>query len=303
MATFLYRLGFGSYRHRAAVVGVWLLLLVAAGVGAATLSGKTVDTFRIPGQESTTALDILGQKFGSGAERRHRAGGAGGAGRPDGHQRPGRGEGGQHGGPAAEAQRRGQRDRPARPQGAGGLGRQAGRVQHGDLRRCSRRRSPYTQRAALIGTVQAARDAGLTAEVAGQASVPPAEVGGATEGIGVVVALVVLVVTFGSLVAAGMTLLTALVGVAIGALGIITLTGFVDLQSTTPILALMLGLAVGIDYALFIFSRYRQELLRGPGRRRGRRPRGRHRRLGRGLRRPHRGHRAGRAGRWSASRS
>jgi uncharacterized membrane protein YdfJ with MMPL/SSD domain len=67
MATFLYRLGFGSYRHRAAVVGVWLLLLVAAGVGAATLSGKTVDTFRIPGQESTTALDVLGQKFGSGA--------------------------------------------------------------------------------------------------------------------------------------------------------------------------------------------------------------------------------------------
>jgi RND superfamily putative drug exporter len=67
MATLLHRLGSGSYRHRGAVVGVWLLLLVVAGVGAATLSGKTVDTFRIPGQESTTALDILGQKFGSGA--------------------------------------------------------------------------------------------------------------------------------------------------------------------------------------------------------------------------------------------
>ena len=52
---------------------------------------------------------------------------------------------------------------------------------------------------------------------------------------------------------------------AIGALGITTLTGFVDLQSTTPILAVMLGLAVGIDYALFIFTRFRQELAR-PGR-------------------------------------
>ena len=78
-----------------------------------------------------------------------------------------------------------------------------------------------------------------------------------------VVALLVLAVTYGSLVAAGMNLLTALVGVGIGALGITTLTGFVDLQSTTPILAVMLGLAVGIDYALFIVTRFRQELLRG----------------------------------------
>jgi RND superfamily putative drug exporter len=121
----------------------------------------------------------------------------------------------------------------------------------------------YTQRAALIGTVQAARDAGLTAEVTGQASLPPSDVGSASEGIGVVAALVVLVLTYGSLVAAGMNLLTAIVGVGIGAAGITTLTGFVDLQSTTPILALMLGLAVGIDYALFIFTRFRQELQRG----------------------------------------
>jgi putative drug exporter of the RND superfamily len=50
----------------------------------------------------------------------------------------------------------------------------------------------HTQRAALIGTVQAARDAGLTAEVAGQASVPPTEVGGAAELVGVAAALIVL---------------------------------------------------------------------------------------------------------------
>ena len=134
MATFLYRLGLGSYRHRVAVVGVWLLLLVAAGLGAATLSGKTVNTFRIPGQESTTALEILGQKFGSGAN---------GAtaqvvlAAPAGQtvtSGPAAAAVARHGRPAAAAERRGQRHRPARSEGAGGLGGQAGRLQHGDVR-------------------------------------------------------------------------------------------------------------------------------------------------------------------------
>jgi RND superfamily putative drug exporter len=71
---------------------------------------------------------------------------------------------------------------------------------------------------------------------------------------------VVLLITFGSLLLAGMPLLTAIIGVGIGVAGIQILTGFIDLGSSTPTLALMLGLAVGIDYALFIASRYRHEL-------------------------------------------
>ncbi len=86
---------------------------------------------------------------------------------------------------------------------------------------------------------------------------------GVTEGLGVLVAIVVLLITFGSLLVAGMPLLTALIGVGIGVASITTLTGFVDLGSTTPILATMLGLAVGIDYALFIVSRYRHEVKGG----------------------------------------
>jgi hypothetical protein len=262
MATFLYRLGLGSYRHRVAVVGVWLVLLVAAGLGAATLSGKTVDTFRIPGQESTTALDILGQKFGSGAN---------GAtaqvvlAAPAGQTVTS--------GPAAAAVA----TTVARLQRLNGVVSATDPLDPKAPAVSVDKRAAYstvtygvqppeityTQRAALIGTVQAARDAGLTAEVAGQASVPPTKVGGAAELVGVAAALVVLLLTYGSVVAAGMNLVTAIVGVAIGALGITTLTGFVDLQSTTPILALMLGLAVGIDYALFIFTRFRQELMRG----------------------------------------
>ena len=86
------------------------------------------------------------------------------------------------------------------------------------------------------------------------------QAGGASELIGVAIALVVLVLTFGSLVAAGLPLLTALVGVGIGTLSISAMTAFTDISSSTTGLATMIGLAVGIDYALFILARYRSEL-------------------------------------------
>ncbi|WP_432504439.1 MMPL family transporter [Kineococcus arenarius] len=89
------------------------------------------------------------------------------------------------------------------------------------------------------------------------------EVGHTSEAIGVAVAFVVLVLTYGSLAAAGANLLTALVGVGVGVLGITALGRVVSLSSTTPALAGMLGLAVGIDYALFVFARTRSELRTG----------------------------------------
>ena len=86
---------------------------------------------------------------------------------------------------------------------------------------------------------------------------------GSTEAIGVVVALVVLVITFGSLVAAGMTMVNALIGVGTGMLGLLLAGHLFDLTSVTPVLALMLGLAVGIDYSLFISSRFRHNVAIG----------------------------------------
>ena len=83
------------------------------------------------------------------------------------------------------------------------------------------------------------------------------------EGIGVLIALVVLVITLGSLRAAGMPLLTAILGVGITMALIFGATGIATISSTTPLLALMLGLAVGIDYALFITSRHRDQLRDG----------------------------------------
>ena len=73
-------------------------------------------------------------------------------------------------------------------------------------------------------------------------------------------AILVLILTFGSLVAAGLPVLTALFGVGLGITGITAMTAFMDIGSTTPMLATMIGLAVGIDYALFILARYRSEL-------------------------------------------
>lgn len=83
-----------------------------------------------------------------------------------------------------------------------------------------------------------------------------------SELIGLLVAAVVLIVTFGSFIAAGMPLISAIIGVGIGIMGIQLATAFTDsVSDMTPTLASMIGLAVGIDYALFIVSRFRNELI------------------------------------------
>lgn len=86
--------------------------------------------------------------------------------------------------------------------------------------------------------------------------------GSITDTIGVVVAFFVLFFVFRSFLAAGMPLLAAVLGVGVSTLLIYAATVFGGVSSTAPALALMLGLAVGIDYSLFLISRY-QELLRG----------------------------------------
>ncbi|KGM03214.1 MMPL family transporter [Cellulomonas cellasea] len=86
---------------------------------------------------------------------------------------------------------------------------------------------------------------------------------GVGEVVGVVVAGVVLVVMLGTLVGAGLPILAALVGVGIGALGALSLSGVVEMSSVTPMLGVMLGLAVGIDYSLFIVNRHRRQLKAG----------------------------------------
>ena len=84
---------------------------------------------------------------------------------------------------------------------------------------------------------------------------------GIGEVVGLAVAALVLVLTLGSLIAAGLPLITALVGVGIGVGGAYALSTAVEMNSATPVLGLMVGLAVGIDYALFVVNRQRRLIL------------------------------------------
>lgn len=84
---------------------------------------------------------------------------------------------------------------------------------------------------------------------------------GSTEVLGLVVAAVVLLMTLGSVVAAGLPLVTAILGVGVGVGGAFAVSKFVNMTDITPVLALMVGLAVGIDYSLFIVNRQRRLIL------------------------------------------
>ncbi|WP_141015193.1 MMPL family transporter [Nocardioides sambongensis] len=104
-------------------------------------------------------------------------------------------------------------------------------------------------------------ESGLIVEANGSGMSSMAPPGGESELIGIGIALIVLLLTFGSLVAAGLPIINAIVGVGLGLAGVTAATALTDsIGSTTPILASMLGLAVGIDYTLFIVARYRSEL-------------------------------------------
>ncbi|WP_025104107.1 MMPL family transporter [Microbacterium paraoxydans] len=89
------------------------------------------------------------------------------------------------------------------------------------------------------------------------------EIFGVGEAIGLAFAAVVLIVMLGSLIGAALPIVTAVVGVGVGVTASLAFSGVVDMASVTPVLGVMLGLAVGIDYSLFIVNRHRKQLLAG----------------------------------------
>ncbi|WP_049157787.1 MMPL family transporter [Corynebacterium aurimucosum] len=129
--------------------------------------------------------------------------------------------------------------------------------------------SPYSVDPADKDVVHEAMDigraAGLEVEAGGAGFGDEIQVNSISEVIGLAVAFIVLIITFGSLASAGMPLISAVVGVGLGAMGVMIATHWMELNNLTPVLAVMIGLAVGIDYALFIMSRYRQERSRMDG--------------------------------------
>lgn len=103
----------------------------------------------------------------------------------------------------------------------------------------------------------------LGVEIGGSLVPLSAPAPGPGEGVGVLLALLVLALTFGSLLAAGVNMLIAVFGVGVGLIGVLAYGSLVPVGDDTIILASMLGLAVGIDYSLFIMSRFRIELRSG----------------------------------------
>ncbi|EHR49776.1 putative RND superfamily drug exporter [Saccharomonospora marina XMU15] len=256
MATFLSRVGRFSFQRRWLVTGIWVVLLAAFGVGALTLSGQTTNSVAIPGTESQRAIEQLKQKFPEA--------GVGGAtarvvmAAPQGEKLDPATVAEVVDGLRAAPKVAGVTDpfqaRMVSPDGRIALAQVTYQVKNFEL--------TESDREALRSAADPGRAEGLAVEFGGDAMQPMPQTQ-PTEGIGVAVAAVVLIVTFGSLLAAGLPLLTALIGIGIGMAGITAASGFLELNSNTPVLALMIGLAVGIDYALFILSRYRHELRQG----------------------------------------
>ncbi|TYD00101.1 MMPL family transporter [Arthrobacter echini] len=112
-------------------------------------------------------------------------------------------------------------------------------------------------------TASEADSAGVTVDFSKEIVEDVSGIAGAAELIGLAVAAIVLILMLGTLVAAGLPLLMAVVGVGVGVGITFALSGVIEMNSISPVLALMLGLAVGIDYSLFIVNRHRTQLLRG----------------------------------------
>ncbi|ANP55592.1 RND superfamily putative drug exporter [Streptomyces griseochromogenes] len=260
MATFLYKLGRLAFRRRHFVALIWVALLTLAGVGAASAPAAGNSSFSIPGTEAQKAFDLLEQRFpgmsADGATARVVFKAPGGEKMTDADNKAAVNK-------TVKELKSGSEVVSVADPYTGHAVSKDGRIAYASVKyKVSGMELKDSSRDALKKAAQDARDAGLTVEVGGDALQATPETGN-SEVIGLAVAAVVLVITFGSLLAAGFPLLTAIIGVGIGVSTITALANALDLGTTTSTLASMIGLAVGIDYALFIVSRYRAELAEG----------------------------------------
>ena len=248
-------------RRRWLVVAVWALVVVAVGGAWVTLGARTSNDITLPGTETQAATDFLAEEFppqqnGQSPVVFHTA---------DGTTL-------EH--PAVKrAVQQAVRAMRAAPHVTSVTSPYARGAE--DLLLSADRRTGLAQvlldvnggavtreiAAEVLAAAQPARDAGVQVEAGGVLGVRISEEKSRrSEAIGLAAAVVILAITFGTLVAAGMPVLTAVVALATG-IGLIGLLGHViDIPVVAPTLAAMLGLGVGIDYALFIVFRYRDEL-------------------------------------------
>ncbi|RSN25793.1 transporter [Amycolatopsis sp. WAC 04169] len=265
MSSFLYRLGRLAARGRVLVTALWLIVLCVSG-GAALLFGQgTDDTFAIPGSESQEALDHLGRVFpqvsGTSAQLVVLV--------PEGQRADSAAVRDSVSAVVPELTGAPQVSTvvnpfdPAVHDAVSKDGRAALVTVQLDVGLADIQPSTRTALAGIAQDLENRIGHGTEVLTGGDAFSDKVPKLSPTEGIGLVIALVVLLTVFGSFIAAGMPLLTAILGVGVSVALVYAATSVATVSSTAPMLAVMLGLAVGIDYALFLLSRHRDQLAEG----------------------------------------
>lgn len=266
MATFLYRIGRFAYTHRLLMIAVWLLLLLGAGVST-TFAKPFVSDFNLPGTETERAGQLMDDKFpGAGdmdlvaqAKVVVQAPAGGTLDTPEMIARV----------DALAHELRALPDVAQAPPVVNPVGEPALAAQVSADRTIAYIDVVYDKKFTDIGAeavdsvkrvLQDGRDSGLTVEATGTVfnGAPPQQ--GASELLGFGVALIVMVIAFASVVAATLPLITAIFGVGISIASITGATSFINMDTSALMIASMIGIAVSIDYSLFIVSRFRHEL-------------------------------------------
>ncbi|MCC6495595.1 MAG: MMPL family transporter [Propionibacteriaceae bacterium] len=264
MSAFLYRIGRACYRARGRVLVAWAVLLVVFGGLAVAVGGTFDDVFEVPGASSTQALSQLKVTFPEAADASATVliNAPVGTRLEDADVRRAVTAWVQH------VERvpfvRGVID-PYNENvdglisSDGASGRAMIRVQGSASTMTDAQREELTEAAETLEETLPGSQVLIGGEIF-SIHVPRITV---VEALGLGVAIVVLVLTLGSLVASMIPVGTAIAGVGIGVLSVQIAAGVISVSSTTLMLAIMLGLAVGIDYALFIISRHRDQLATG----------------------------------------
>lgn len=262
MSPMLYALGRWCYQHAKRVLLIWLAMLAVVGGLGVGLRGNFDDAFSIPSSQSQDALNKLRMTFPESAGESAMAVVI----VPDGKQVSS---------PEIRKVVEGALDRfRAEPvvdeatspwnEHIRGMISEDGRaamVQIGLKDALYGQPEKLNSLLDLAKSIQAELPSGSTVTMGGEAFAVDLPSLSIIEALGVVVALIVLALVLGSLLAAGMPIVTGLIGVALTMSIMLLLTNITSINSVTPLLAVMLGLAVGIDYALFILSRHREQLV------------------------------------------
>src|SRR5438270_3743292 len=260
MTSRLDRLGRAAARHPWRAIAAWVLLAVALVVAGSAAGGEYNDNYKIPGVQSQAAIDRLQADFPAAAGSTNS--------QVVFHAPTGTLAGPKDQAAIAASLAAVQQlphtvglvppapGRTVSADGTTGFATVAFSVSAVDLKN-----SEFDQ---LTAAMAPARAAGLDVEYGGDlASLAQAPSVGASDKVGLGAALIVLLIAFGSAVAAGLPIVTAIVGLAVGLSLVGVLAAFFNVPSVTPILGTMIGLGVGIDYAVFVITRHRENLVSG----------------------------------------